>query len=394
MRILILARNFPRHVAPDGEDLRVLHFCRLLSERHELLFASSEATPSASPVTRYFKHIFTLKKRPTENRFTHGISRWLRAFSPRELHPLDSCVSAQLRELLAEQMIDLIWIPSWSMMPYSEIARKLPIVLDVMDDGVLELWRELKRASSCREIAIKLKRLIVTYLFERIYFPRASLCCLVSERDAEVLKRVCPKANVMVIPNGVDADYFKPLDDPEDDSILVFEGNMSFPPNADAAVFFASKIFPLVLAKKPQMKFYIVGKNPNVEVLKFAAGNIVVTGYVDDIRPYLNRAAIFLCPMRKGAGIKNKILQAWAMAKPIVATSLALGGLHSIVGKNIMVADKPAEFAGSILELLSDEPKRRLLGQNGRETVLRHYSWEKQVSLLEQRFMESVRVYS
>src|SRR5215469_14073212 len=180
MRILILTRKFPYQVAPDGEDLRVIHFCRLLSQRHELFLLTYGPPPAPSPLRSYFRHVSTVGLEPQKHLSAHRTARWLQAFSPRQLYPLDARVSQQLREVVVSSSIDLIWIPSWSMMPYLDIMSNVPVVLDVMDDGVLEYLRELRHNASLTELAIKIKRLFVTYFFERIYFPRARICCLVS----------------------------------------------------------------------------------------------------------------------------------------------------------------------------------------------------------------------
>jgi len=311
------------------------------------------------------------------------MSRLMRTFSPDHMYSFDSQISSGLGKLLEQDRFDLVWIPAWQMIPYSRYVKHVPIFVDVMDDGVLELARELRWSKSLKKATVNLKRLFVTFLFERRYFDRIALCSLVSERDAEVLRWVCPRAKQVVIPNGVDSGYFKPLGCAEDFPSLIFEGNMSFPPSVDAVLYFCREILPLIQKKVPQVKFYIVGKDPLQEVRSLAGNCIVVTGYVNDVRPYLDCASVFVCPMRKGAGIKNKILQAWAMAKPVIATSVALGGLRIIPDGNIIVTDGPKSFAQEVIRLLDNPGFREELGQTGRQTVVEHYTWEQQARSLE-----------
>jgi polysaccharide biosynthesis protein PslH len=110
---------------------------------------------------------------------------------------------------------------------------------------------------------------------------------------------------------------------------------------------------------------------------------VTVTGYVEDVRPYLDRASVFVCPMRKGAGIKNKILQAWAMGKPVVCTSIALAGLHANPEENVIVADNSDHFAAQVVRLLKDESLRKAVGERAKRTVRDRYSWRQQAELLE-----------
>ena len=389
MKILLLASRVP-YPLDNGEDLRIFHFARHLSCHHDihLMAYTSGSLPPPPEAAAYFKRIHTLE--PPTNNGSNGrlISRLAHMFSPDHMYFFDNRISSALTHLLKENRFDLVWIPAWQMMPYAKYVKNVPVFLDVMDDGVLELAREIRHRQPVRQTVINLKRLFVTFLFERRYFSRVSLCALVSERDAEVLRWICPTAKQVVIPNGVDSDYFKPLGLSEKFPSIIFEGNMSFSPSVDAVLYFCRDILPLLLAKIPEVKFYIVGKDPVPEIQALASKHTIVTGRVADVRPYLDQTSIFVCPMRKGAGIKNKILQAWAMAKPVVATSLATGGLSAIDGENILTTDRPAVFAQQITRLLKDRPLRDRMGQQGRQTVLREHMWERQVQLLEDQIRD------
>jgi glycosyltransferase involved in cell wall biosynthesis len=170
---------------------------------------------------------------------------------------------------------------------------------------------------------------------------------------------------------------------PEDYPSLIFEGNMSFLPSVDAMIYFCRDVFPLITAKAPEAKLWIVGRDPTSEVRNLHNERIIVTGTVDDVRPYLARASVFICPMRKGAGIKNKLLQAWAMGKPVVATSVGAGGLPAVHQKNVLIADDTHSFAREIICLLADPELRKTLGRNGRQTVLSKYTWDQQARYLQ-----------
>jgi len=243
--------------------------------------------------------------------------------------------------------------------------------------------REAKLSSSVKQLLVNLKRLLVTYLFEKKYFSRVKWCSVVTEADALFLRRICSRANVVTIPNGVDCEYFRPLGSREVYPSLIFEGNMSFGPSVDAICYFHSEVLPKIKSQIPETKLWIVGKDPTKEIQNLEAKDVTVTGYVEDVRPYLDRASVFVCPMRKGAGIKNKILQAWAMGKAVVCTSIALAGLHANPEENVIVADNSDHFAAQVVRLLKDESLRKAVGERAKRTVRDRYSWRQQAELLE-----------
>jgi glycosyltransferase involved in cell wall biosynthesis len=196
---------------------------------------------------------------------------------------------------------------------------------------------------------------------------------------------------VAVIPNGVDLEYYAPRSEPEDAAGLVFEGNMAFGPNVDAVLYFHRAIFPRIVARLPDATLTVVGKDPHPSIRALAGPRVRVTGTVEDVRPHVARAALFVCAMRKGAGIKNKILQAWAMGKAVVATPTSCGGLSYRDGENIRVAASPGAFSDAVVELLNDPERRRRLGREARATAEALYSWERRGTELEGRLDELVR---
>lgn len=383
MRLLLLSSRVPYPVL-NGEDLRVWEFVKHLASRHVIdVIAYREIDPVQQEAQRYFRELHLLPSAEPKPQ-VGGLKRLREAFDPGALFDLDPRIESLLNRALRENSYDWLWIPSWQMMPYAHGVTRANVLFDVMDDGVLELFREVRCSTSLKQMAVNTKRLFVTYLFERKYFSSAGCCCLVTDEDARVLKKVCPTANILTVPNGVDSEYFSPQGSVPQDATLIFEGNMSFGPSVDAIVYFCRDILPKIRSQEAGAKLLIVGRNPTEEVRQLQSANVIVTGSVDDVRPYLDRAAVFVCPMRKGAGIKNKLLQAWAMAKPVVATPVAAAGLDARQGDNILLADGPDEFAAHVLALLRSPDERGRLGRRGRETVLQHHTWDRQVRLLEE----------
>jgi glycosyltransferase involved in cell wall biosynthesis len=381
MRILLLAHRLP-YPLESGQHLRLYHLARHLAARHELMLVSFGQPPYPAPLAEIFRGIST-RPIPVVSSAESWVGRLAYMLDPAEMVPRDPEMAALIGHVTTTFRPDVVWVGGWDMLVYRDRLGPVRVVADLMDDGLLECLREVRRASGAGRRARAIRRLLQTIRWERRYFRQADLCTFVSARDAAWARRVVPGLAVEVVENGVDADFFDPVGLEEDFPSLVFEGNQSFPPNADAAGFLVRRVLPEVRRAYPQCRTYIVGRDPAPETRALAGPHVVVTGRVEDVRPYLERGSVFVCPMRMGAGIKNKILQAWAMARPVVATRVAAGGLRVAPGENIVVADGARALGADIVRLLSDEVRRRQIGKLGRETVLAHYTWSRQAARME-----------
>ena len=210
--------------------------------------------------------------------------------------------------------------------------------------------------------------------FESFMFTPFTDTVVVSERDSQELVRINPALKVTVIPNGVDTYEFRPRPVQRIPALL-FVGNYEYAPNVDAALRLATEIFPAVQARIPQAHLWLVGHAPPPELTTLASDTIRVTGRVPDVRPYLARASAFVSPLRLGAGIKNKILEALAMGCPVVATPLSLDGIAVRDGQEAIAADGKA-MIDAIVRLLEDSDLRTTLSSNGRKLIESRYSWD------------------
>jgi glycosyltransferase involved in cell wall biosynthesis len=210
--------------------------------------------------------------------------------------------------------------------------------------------------------------------FESFMFTPYVNTVVVSERDRDELVSINPKLKVTVIPNGVDTYQFRPRPVQRIPALL-FVGNYEYEPNVDAAMRLATEVFPAVQARVPQARLWLVGNAPTPEMQAVANENIRVTGRVPDVRPYLARASAFVSPLRLGAGIKNKILEALAMGCPVVGTPISLDGIAVRNGQDAISADGAAMIDG-IVRLLQDEMLRSTLSTNGRKLIELRYSWD------------------
>jgi glycosyltransferase involved in cell wall biosynthesis len=177
-----------------------------------------------------------------------------------------------------------------------------------------------------------------------------------------------------MVPNGVDVETFRPGNGTARKGI-VFVGGMSWFPNADALTYFEGEILPLVRARDAQVKVTWVGRAKPEVIASYAQRGIELTGHVDDIRPYVSSAACYVVPLRIGGGTRLKILDAWAMGKAVVSTSVGCEGLEAVDGQNILIRDDPAAFAAAVTTVLRDAGLRQALERNARATAEERYSW-------------------
>ena len=151
---------------------------------------------------------------------------------------------------------------------------------------------------------------------------------------------------------------------------------MDWLPNEDAVLYFYEQIFPLIEAQIPDVKFYVVGQNPTERVKQLSRhGNVIVTGMVDDVKPYIAKASVYVVPLRIGGGTRLKILEALAMEKAVVSTTIGCEGLQLTPNKDILIADEPENFARLVIQLAQDEKFRQRFGKSGRKRVEENYDW-------------------
>jgi glycosyltransferase involved in cell wall biosynthesis len=380
MRVLLLAHK-PPFPLQDGYNLHNYHHARELAARHEVHLVTLSDRPPPRELDAIFRSVHWFEKRASQRRGS-AVSRALRSFSVHEVFEFDPEVLRGIQALQPESF-DVVWTGGIKMLVYSRRLHGVRVLGDVADDETGPARARLWKSTSPREFLRRLRDLSKITRYERVYFRHLDVCTVVAESDRDAIAALNPELDVRVVPNGVDVDYFAPAGVDEEPATVVFEGNMAFPPNVEGVVYFAREILPAIREREPRIRFTIAGKDPTREVRALESEHIHVTGVVDDVRPYLARAALFVCPLISGTGIKNKILQAWSMAKCVVATSKSCGGLAIEPGANIVVADGAREFADTVVELLRDPERRRAIGARGRATVLAGYAWQQKSLELE-----------
>ena len=265
-----------------------------------------------------------------------------------------------------------------------------PIVWDSVDNISL-LFRQAS-VHSRRFFSRMLTRFELTRTegYEARLMQQFAHILVTSQNDRQAFYDLLPgtarRPDISVIPNGVDTEFFAP--DPtvrREPDTLVISGKMSYHANVTMSLNFANQVMPLIWAKRPAVRLWLVGKDPAKELLDLAKNPAIqVTGTVADIRPYLQGAALAVAPLTYGVGIQNKVLEAMACGAPVVSTPQAVSALSAVPARDVAVAQSPQELASTILGLLDDPERRASLGRNGRKYVEDHHCWGEITAHLEE----------
>lgn len=215
--------------------------------------------------------------------------------------------------------------------------------------------------------------------YERLACERFTGIVAVSEIDREILEERFSSKNVFTVPTGIDTEYFAPREDPLEENSLVFTGSMDWLPNEDAILFFAREILKGIKEQIPTIKLTVVGRNPSRRLLNELQSypEIEVVGWVQDVRPYIGRHALYIIPLRIGGGTRIKVYEAMAMGKAVVSTRIGTEGLPLKNGEHVLLADHPEDFTKAVVKLLRNRDERRQFGMAARDLVQKNFSWEK-----------------
>jgi polysaccharide biosynthesis protein PslH len=271
---------------------------------------------------------------------------------------------------------DVVHVNRWLLAGLGRAISGVGSVLSAFDAWHLNVDASLSLAKPFRRPLIRAESERIRH-FETEEFAQFGRVVVVSEQDKAELMRLNPDLDISVIPNGVDARFFSGNAATRVSNQIVFVGTMSYPPNIAAASFLAHDLLPRVRVSQPGAHVVIVGREPHPEVRALAAlDGVEVTGEVEDIRPWLQDARVFACPMLSGTGIKNKLLEAMAMECACVVTPLALQGLDITGGEHALIGETADELAMHITRVLSNDEIARRLGRAAGEYVRAKHNWD------------------
>lgn len=396
LNVLVIDRAPPASIT-QGNSLIARRVFPLLGHHRLTLFCptlpaavatDSDAAALAS-VAEYFDDVLGVPRRRPVSALGGWLAHASAARAPWAPGDAGRFVT-RVRGAAAGRHFDVVHVRQLPMAPLGRVVEASGRILELVDSEALGSARTSRLAKSSNAGAVDLLRGRVRAAAARSIERRAmagyDVVTTVAERDGDALRRMEPEARVVVVPNGVDADEFRPLELPEVPGRIAFVGAMSYPPNIAAARFLATEVLPRVRTLGVSVE--LVGRSPADGVVRLAGGRVAVTGSVADVRPHLARAELVVIPMLSGSGIKNKVLEAMAMGRPVVATPLAVEGIALERGDELEVADGADAIATAVDRLLADPAARLEMGRRARELVMRRYTWDACAAVYDRLYRE------
>ncbi len=392
MKTILLISRCPPYPLHLGDRLIIWHLARELSRRGYVidllaLYDRAEDPGQVDEYRSFFRHIELFPEPRRDGiaylrrlvapggRFAASAER---SFCP----PLWHSIAARLEQA----DYDLVHcFGSVSVYEFHPLFADLPNLITPYESHALYL----RSAARGGQLGARL-RLPFVRRFERFMYTPYDRTVVISEADRAQLLALQPALSVTVIPNGIELERFRPRGTERDPHTLLFVGNYEYPPNQDAARILVDKVLPQARQALPGARLQLIGNNPPAWLRQLANEHIEVSGRVPDVTPYLARATVFVCPLRIGAGLKNKVLEALAMGIPVAATPLSVDGIDVRAGESAVIA--PVEqIARRTIELLGDAALRERLSKNGRALIESQYSWARTASSYEQLYEEICR---
>jgi sugar transferase (PEP-CTERM/EpsH1 system associated) len=387
MRILYLTNGFPYPLTSGY--LRHYYLIKELSRHHSItllsIVASNFAEENIAALAPFTERVLTFVSKSKSGTFKRkALGRLKSVVGGSHADEAVREMRAAVERMTATEPFDAVLFSGKRTFPAIAGMRDLPLVVDMCDATSMKI-----RGSVRYTRAARLPLLLLDYLqvrqAERMLIKNAAHLLFASNRDREALVGRSKRATV--VPNGVDMDFWKRTKPEIGENTLVFTGAMDYPPNTDAALYLIETIMPLVQRAIPDARALIVGRDPPARLIHAGERpNITVTGFVDDVRPYLEQATVFAAPLRFGAGIQNKVLEAMAMEVPVVASPLAADGLRTEDGLQppVQVARNAQDFADLIIRRLRERAGNSAPDSAARRYLESHFVWRRSGEKLDQ----------
>ena len=384
MKIFVLLPRIP-YPLEKGDKLRAFNQIKQLAKRNEIVLCALNDNPKVSEqdafraLQPYCQSINFVRISKLQillgllRAFVKGLPMQCGYFYNRK-------AAKKVNALIAKHKPDMLF---GQLLRTAEYIRykDLPKAIDYQD---IFSYGMKRRA----DIASFLTRPIYTMEYRRLKHYEAAIFddfdvrSIISEPDRALFPHE-KRDEILIIPNGVDHEFFKPMER-EKKYDLVFTGNMSYPPNVNAVEYLADEIMPIVWKTLPDAKLYIAGATPDPKVKKAASDKIIVSGWLDDIRDAYAQSRVFIAPMRIGTGLQNKLLEAMSMRLPAITSPLANASLGAKPDEEILIGNNAQEMAQHIITLLTDKEKADRLAQAGFDFTNRVYDWGKATEKLEE----------
>lgn len=327
---------------------------------HELICVPHQTTPKFSPA--FYAELFT----NLASRLPYFMKKY-------ESHAM----RREIERLLKDQTFDVMVCDF--LQPSVNVPANTSVTTVLFQHNVeAMIWkRHYEVQSNPVKRAYLYQQWRKTWKYERSACRRFDLVIAVSVPDEQQMRNEYGLEHTAAVPTGVDVDYFSPSGIPSDKYNVVFTGSMDWLPNEDAMQYFIREIMPLVRKDIPELTLTVVGRNPYASLIELSKRDkrIVVTGRVDDVRPYIEQASVYIVPIRIGGGTRLKIYEAMAMGKPVLSTTVGAEGLPVTNNEDVMLADSAEAFAASLTTLLRDEKAAQALGDRGAKLVREKFGW-------------------
>lgn len=380
MKILFISYDFP-YPPTGGSISRDYNLIKQLSKHHELYWINRTIRGEIKQeyqdeMKKYFKEINIVSWDYKHNAlgmlsslFTN-VPYIIKRFKSEEM-------KATVTETIERNKFDLILCDHIYLSQYipEKIIGKIPVIPNNEDCGFTYYKRMAESPGFVRSSygALQWKKLLN---YEIEVLKKYKVYITTSEKEKELISEYYNEAEICVIENGVDNEFFHERERKDNNPNIVFTAWFKYYPNVSAAVNFAKNVFPLIKKEIPEIKFYLVGKEPPEKVKQLAnIPGIIVTGYVDDVRDYLSNADAAVIPLEIGGGTRLKILEALSMKIPVVSTKLGAEGLSVENGKNILISQSDSDFAEKVIMLIRNKDLAKKLANNGKLLTQKKYDW-------------------
>lgn len=399
MKILITCKEFP-HSKVIGGPIIIYNRIKYLSRNHRVSLAafSREEDEKFIPSVERYCHDMKLISFPPKRSPIKTAKDFF--FSPIPHYFLrvhgSSEMAKTIADMVAKDRYDFV-IGEYSVM--GQFIHRNPLlppvrrIISVHECYYLARLKEFHFHKWGREKIRELINLKGLKKYEFDMYAQADKVLTLTPQGRDELLSIRPNLDIGIVPHGVDVDHFAYSDPEEEEKSIVFVGNYLHYPNVDAVLYFYRMIWPKAKAACSGLKFAIVGQAPPPELQDLIQDkSVMVTGRVEDVTPYIRKSWIFICPVRLGGGFRGKILEAMAVGRPVVSSSLGAEGIPSKNGENIMIADTPEDFAAAIDRLLKDRDLYERIRKAARKLVEEKYAWEKGVAVLERILEDMMKV--
>ncbi len=387
-----------------GDKVRSFNLLKHLSAKHRIFLGTFVDDPDdmahVATVRKYCADLHVSRLSPLRAKLKSLIGLLTGQALSLEYYR-DQSLLAWVKSTLKRKKIDAVVVFSSAMGQYAIFQNEVPVLVDFVDVDSAK-WAQYADNRFWPLSWLYRREGEKLLAYERALALRSKLSFFVTDNEVELFCKLAPECRPVVesMSNGVESDYFKADPNRESPFVgdagdaygqpqirLVFTGAMDYWPNIDAVTWFARDVLPALRERRPQISFYIVGRNPTPAVLALAADGVVVTGTVADVRPYLQHATLVVAPLRIARGIQNKILEAMAMGQPVVVSESCAQAMNVRIGVDLIAAVTSQDFVREIDSILRDAARGAQVGACGRQCVVAHYSWAAHLTAIDRHLL-------